>query len=377
MGLLSKLPFISVTHDVYARERAFLFLSVGLNAILFLDLLLPRLIRTVRRWSLLTSSFVPAHLPKLVAAGEYDVCVMGTGKMGAAFVRRLRSCGVNVVVWNRTFTTAVNLATESSAGSCLALERPESACAAVRRGGVVILLLADIAAVVELLRHNALREALTGKVVCNLVSGNPDQGRQVDALVREAGLAAFVDGAYSGSPTTARAGGGQLFLSSDDGGAAVQVVAGQIGVMGSVTYSGPIGASRALDYAVVDLYFVNYLSWLSNAAMLEAEGVDMSLFAAEAAKRLQQIPGFLLSAGERMRSRDEASYLDNPTATLGTWRSFWASRLPYFAARGLPAPLPRMVIALLDEASGGHGGPHANKDVTRLQEVLRFPSQEN
>jgi 3-hydroxyisobutyrate dehydrogenase-like beta-hydroxyacid dehydrogenase len=348
-------------------ERALLAASLGLNMGFLLS-------HMRQHWRRLNWSSTGPRLRHPSRLGEYDVCVMGAGKMGAAFVRRLRSCGVHVIVWNRTFETAAKLAAEPSAGSCLALERPEAACAAVRSGGVVILVLADIAAVSRLLCDDALRAVLAGKVLLNLVSGNPDEGRRVGGLVRDTHLAAFIDGAYSGSPATARAGGGQLFLSSDDGGAAVRALAVQLGILGSVTYSGPIGASRALDYAVVDLYFINYLSWLSNAAMLDAEGVEIGLFAKEAAKRLSQIPAFLLSAGDRMRSRDEESYTANPTATLGTWRSFWASRLPYFAARGLPTPLPELVVKLLDEASGGQEGPHAHKDVTRLQEVLRFPS---
>lgn len=37
---------------------------------------------------------------------------------------------------------------------------------------------------------------------------------------------------------------------------------------------GKVGASRAIDYAVVDLALVCYTSFLSNVEMLEREGVD-------------------------------------------------------------------------------------------------------
>ena len=71
-----------------------------------------------------------------------------------------------------------------------------------------------------------------------------------------------------------------------------------------------------------------------------------------------------------VRSRDEAAYLAEPSATLGTWRNFWGSRLPYFEAHGLPAAFPKFVVGLLDEA--GASGAHKDADVTRLQEVVRF-----
>ena len=50
-----------------------------------------------------------------------------------------------------------------------------------------------------------------------------------------------------------------------------------------------VGASRALDYAVVDLYFAALLAFLSSKAMLEAEGVDLGQYATEAGARLAQV----------------------------------------------------------------------------------------
>ncbi len=37
-------------------------------------------------------------------------------------------------------------------------------------------------------------------------------------------------------------------------------------------YAGRTGASRALDYAVVDHFFINYLAFLSGLALIEQEG---------------------------------------------------------------------------------------------------------
>ena len=133
------------------------------------------------------------------------------------------------------------------------------------------------------------------------------------------GLGGYIDGAICGAPAKARGGIAQLFLSSEEE-RTVNAHHDTLSSFGTITFSRgvvrrapctpslhlsrawqvhdrrrqlrdhspgamllservlslapPQGASRALDYAVVDLAFVNALSFLSNAPMLEREGVD-------------------------------------------------------------------------------------------------------
>ncbi len=358
--------FKSVAAEAAPKVRvdSLLGASVGMNAVLALLLGGRLLLPPARRC-------VAALLLRLRArrASPPRVAVLGCGKMGSGFVRRLRETGHAVAVWNRTHAVAAALAAEPGLAPCAAFERAEEACAAVEEGGLVLLIVADIAAVHALLSCAAVRACLADRVLVNLVSGNPDEGREIGTLV---GRARYIDGAFAGSPAKARSGGGQLFVSSADGGALVAANSAVLGALGRVTYCGRVGAGRALDYAVVDLYFVNLLSYVSNSAMLAEEDVDVDLFAREAAYRLEQLPGFFCASARRMASRAEQNYVEKPSATLGTWRNFWASRLPYFEARGFPARQAEFAIALLDEAAGGEGGPHAAADVTRLQEVVRY-----
>jgi len=299
-----------------------------------------------------------------------SVAVLGVGKMGAGFVRRLRECGHELIIWNRTKEVSKAIAEEQEKDTpCHVAESPGDACSALSEGGLVIIMLANIATVREVIFEASVLPTLSGKIICNIVSGNPDEGRSVAAELKWSG-ASCIDGAYSGSPAKARAGEGQLFVSSDDGGKVVETWRHVLESLGKVTFAGKVGSARALDYAVVDLYFVNYLCFAANAAMLEAEGVDVSQFAAEAGVRLGQVPPMLEAFSERMKSRDEASYLEAPSATLGTWKNFWGSRLPYFDAHGFPSQLARFNVRLLEEAIGA-GGAHAKADVTRLQEVVR------
>ena len=165
-----------------------------------------------------------------------------------------------------------------------------------------------------------------------------------------------------------------------------------------VTYCGGVGASRAFDYAVVDLFFVNTLSFMSNAASLEREGVEMEALFPAIAKRLGTVSGVLQMYHERMKVRDEDAYARNITCDLNTARSYWASRLPYNNAHGIPSHLANVFVELLDEvdrcaclqlvvaiesrvllaftllihahlfqASGGQRGAHGGADLTRLQ----------
>jgi len=51
---------------------------------------------------------------------------------------------------------------------------------------------------------------IRGKILVNLASGNPDDGRRIENVVRDVsdGKARYIDGAYCGAPSKAREGKG-------------------------------------------------------------------------------------------------------------------------------------------------------------------------
>ena len=112
------------------------------------------------------------------------------------------------------------------------------------------------------------------------------------------------------------------------------------------------------------------MSYASNAAMLEREGVDASVAVAAISHRLAAAPAALEAAAARMADRSDGAYESNPTATLATWRNFFDSRRPYLDAIGASRVLPDFCIDVLDRA--GASGAHGGADVTRVQEVLRY-----
>jgi len=301
------------------------------------------------------------------------VC-FGLGSMGMAISRRLRECGHRVVAWNRSEAKSAALAAEDFPGSCLAAPSPIAALDAAGSTDLVIVCLSDTSVVERLLMEPGMHAYLEGKVVANLTSGSPDDGRSVGRLLKAnvPSLGGYIDGAICGAPAKARVGQAQLFLSSEDE-RTLEPHRELLSSLGRVTFSPGIGASRALDYAVVDLAFVNALSFLSNAPLLEREGVDPAQVLEQMKQRLETVPGFLehcqASIEAQHSERSEDQYRKNVTASLGTWRNFWASRLPYLEQNKINSDLPRFAIAMLDKAIGDQG-QHAAADVTRLQEVM-------
>ena len=280
--------------------------------------------------------------------------------MGAAAARRLAGLGYDVNVWNRSADKA-----EALAQTMPSITVAETARDAVEAADLCIALLATtdaVKAVVEELPRSF------DAVLANLASGSPDDGRAVAAAVAEALPNAFyVDGAYCGPPSALEQGTGQLFVSYKNGENALDARAGAaLRALGVTTFCAGIGAARALDYAVVDMAFVTLMSYASNAAMLEEEGVSTEVAIEAISRRLAAAPGALEAAAARMADRSDGAYESNPTATLATWRNFFDSRRPYLDAIGASRVLPDFCVDVLDRAGAN------DMDVTRVQEVLRY-----
>lgn len=290
------------------------------------------------------------------------VSILGAGKMGAAAARRLAGLGYDVRVWNRTPAKAQRLAASTPAITVAA-----SAREAVESADLCIALLTTTDAVKAVV--DDCRGLAFYKVLANLASGSPDDGRAVHAQVAEAlPRATCVDGAYCGPPPALEQGAGQLFVSCDRALDAQRRAA--LRCLGTTTFCPGVGSARALDYAVVDMAFVTLMSYAANAAMLESEGVDLKTTMDCVARRLATAPGALEAAAARMADRSDGAYAADPTATLETWRNFWDSRRPYLRKTGASTELPDFCVGVLDRA--GARGPHGGDDVTRIQEVLRY-----
>ena len=287
------------------------------------------------------------------------VSILGVGKMGAAAARRLAGLGYEVRVWNRSPDKARALAQTTSS-----ITVAETARDAVEAADLCIALLSTTDAVRQVV--DECRGLAFDKAFANLASGSPDDGRAVAALMNEALPNAFyVDGAYCGPPSSLERGTGQLFVSCEGGETTLDAsTKAALRALGATTFCEGVGAARALDYAVVDMAFVTLMSYASNIAMLEEEGVSTDVAIKAISHRLAAAPAALSNASARMAARE---YTD-PTATLATWRNFFDSRRPYLERIGVSRVLPDFCIDVSDRAGAN------DADVTRIQEVLRYPS---
>ena len=312
-------------------------------------------------------------LKKQKVADKPSVVFLGMGAMGSSLALRLLEQNVALSIWNRSRSKCEGVVKEVGAGShCLVGDTAADAIACSDDGALVIYMLSSVDAVIESLRDETVQKGLVGKTVVNLCTCNADDGRKVAKVVEEipSGGVKFIDGAYSGAPKKARAGAGQLFLSAEEK-AYVDDWNHILEKLGSVTFCGKVGASRVFDYAVVDLMFVNLVSFVENLNGLKREGVDLQQLYGEMAKRLATVPAALEMYEQRMRNRDEAEYEKDVTASLGVCKNYWQGRLPYSKAHGDPSLLTDFMVDLFERASGGSGGPHAGADLSRIQEDLR------
>ena len=105
------------------------------------------------------------------------ISILGVGKMGAASARRLAGLGYEVRVWNRSQDKAEALAQTTTPSITVAATARD----AVEAADLCIALLSTtdvVKAVVEDCRGLAF-----DKVLANLASGSPDDGRAVAAAV--------------------------------------------------------------------------------------------------------------------------------------------------------------------------------------------------
>ena len=137
--------------------------------------------------------------------------------MGSSIALRLRDQGHSITVWNRSRAKADAVATYDGVGQARVALTPAEAISSCAPNAIIILIVTDIKTTKNILFSEGVGDALQGRTLVNLASGNPDEGRDVAAVVAEVsrGKAAYIDGAYSGNPSKARAGQGQLLLSSE------------------------------------------------------------------------------------------------------------------------------------------------------------------
>jgi 3-hydroxyisobutyrate dehydrogenase len=195
-----------------------------------------------------------------------NIAVIGTGKMGAAFAKRLIDVGYKVTVWNRTHEKAQEL---EKIGAHVVREIDE-----IKAVEAYILSLTDASAVQSVVAQ-IIESGVKNKLVIDTSTLLPEDTRKIGQLLAEAGLD-FVDCPVGG--TVAPALNGKLLgmLGGSEANAEkARPIMEQL--CRRVEHMGPVGTGSHMKLAI-NLPLAIYWKTLAEAlSMLEGSGVDNAL----------------------------------------------------------------------------------------------------
>ena len=195
------------------------------------------------------------------------VAVLGTGRMGAAMVRRLAGAGFDLVVWNRDRSKAEACA--ELAGARVAASPAEAAAGAE----VVISSLADDAAVRDV--YAELPAGLrSGAVALEMSTIAPDTVRGVAPAVEATG-AAFLDAPVSGSVVRVESGELGIMVGGDAG--ALERARPVLDALATkVIHMGGLGTGAVAKLAVNSIIHSLVVSVSEALVLAERAGIDRS-----------------------------------------------------------------------------------------------------
>lgn len=283
------------------------------------------------------------------------VALLGTGKMGAAFVDRWVAAGRHVVVWNRTAAAAQALERD---GVVVAGSAPQ----AVSDAAVVVTILTNGDALRSvLLDGGALAAMPTGATLVDLSTVDVASSEQVAAAAASRGVP-YVRGAVSGTPAVVRAGAASLLLSGPG-----DALAGAGEVLEELTprhaVVGDAEQARVVKIAVNSMLGGTMQLLAEATALSEASGVERSVFL-DALDATVMSSRFVSYKGEALRKRDYA-----PTFTTADLRKDLALAKQQADTVGVPLPVGEVVLGRLDAAMDAGYGPDDFLSLLRVEQA--------
>jgi 3-hydroxyisobutyrate dehydrogenase-like beta-hydroxyacid dehydrogenase len=197
-----------------------------------------------------------------------NVAVVGTGRMGAAMVRRLRAAGVPVVAYNRSRDKAEAVAERH--GAYVAATARD----AVAEADVVIVSLADDAAVRSAYAGDdgLLAGVRWGLVVCDTSTVAPATARELASQVAERG-GSLLDSPVSGSvPLVER---GELTVMVGGDAVALEIARPVLDELAkAVFHLGDVGAGATIKLVVNSVIFALNAAVSESLVLAERAGLD-------------------------------------------------------------------------------------------------------
>lgn len=290
------------------------------------------------------------------------IAMIGTGQMGSALARTLAGGGCRVTAWNRTAERARPLA---ASGIGIA----DRVAAAVDSAHIVLICVADAAAVRDAVQTDEVATRLAGKLVVNYTSGKAQDARDFAAWVTRArarplhgAIAVYPSGVGTPDGAILYAGARQAFDQYRD---TLRLLAGDARFI-----SDDPGASCLIEHAMFAFYYGAMLAFYQGAAVLEKERIDLQHFAA-VARTLLPIVDSTIGLSLPMIARRDYSGSD---AHLGVHLAAITAAHEDAVASGVPADILAVFRRVIEQAAIRAGG--SNQELPVVFEVFREEAAE-
>lgn len=197
------------------------------------------------------------------------VALLGTGLLGEAIAERLHAAGHSLFVYNRSVS-------KTRALQQLGVTVAPTAAAAVSKADVVLLLLADAAAIHAVLCNPRTSAEINGRTVIQMGTIGPSESRSIDAEVTRLG-GRYLEAPVLGSITEAKAGTLLIMVGGTPEDLAEWTPLLQ--VLGSdVRLIGPVGKAAVMKLALNQLIAAEMAAFALSLGLIRNGGVDRDTF---------------------------------------------------------------------------------------------------
>jgi 3-hydroxyisobutyrate dehydrogenase-like beta-hydroxyacid dehydrogenase len=280
-----------------------------------------------------------------------EISTLGLGLMGSALARAFVEARRSVTVWNRSPAKAQALVQSGASAA-------NSVSAAVAASPVVLICIDSYETTQALFATPDVVKLLPGRIIVQLTTGSPNEARNAAAWF-SSHEAQYLDGAILGGPANIATPRAMILYSGSR--ELFDRCKALLGVLGSGTrfVGANIGAAAAIDMAWLARHCGTYAGVAHGAAICEAEGADLEIYAA------------LFAESDTARSMIDIirkGAFANPPATLSVWHAALRRLQEQARDTGISSEVPDLVASIMGRAAAaGFGEEH----VAAIVKVLR------
>ena len=284
-----------------------------------------------------------------------DVTVIGLGAMGSAIANAFLNASYDVTVWNRS---PVKMDPFRHSGAECAVTVAEAGAASP----VVVICIDDYKSTWNLFEEHGLGETLQGKTLLQFSTGTPKEARDTE-IGAKAHDTNYLDGALLAYPREIGK-DGIIAIAGDE-----QIYAGISRLLAAlstnVRYLGPtIGASAALDVAVLSYYVCTHLGLIHSALVCESEGVPPELLASTIIDSQPSDAGEIEHLGAALSNNE----FSEPGASIGVFSNVLDRILSQAKDADIDSSIPEFANKLYKK---GIDSGLADEEVVALIKLLR------